>query len=162
MLEYRNLIDRSFFKPCADGSTPWDDEPDLVVGLHNGYSYAIIRHAFGHLNGYVCVPPGHKFYEEHYRDVDVSVHGGLTYSGRTLSPEGCEIAIKTPQGESAWWLGFDTAHWGDLIAHEDYCVVAGGTYRNFEYVKSAVFGLITKLFEDDGEGPGIVPEVIFS
>jgi hypothetical protein len=52
------------------------------------------------LNGYVCVPADHPDYDKHYDQVDVRVHGGLTF------------AESTPVGT---WFGFDTMHafdWG--------------------------------------------------
>lgn len=51
--------------------------------------------------GYVGVQKGHPDYGKSYDDVDVDVHGGLTYG---------------EQGEdNFYWLGFDCAYSGDFI-----------------------------------------------
>lgn len=66
--------------------------------------------------GYVRVPKDHPWYEIDYSgrhphcceaspESLITVHGGLTYSGRlSVEPEG-------------WWFGFDCAHLGDYVAY---------------------------------------------
>lgn len=51
-------------------------------------------------NGYVAIPKGHPYYGRHYDDIDVRIHGGLTY-GR--------------MEDGMWVIGFDTAHGGDTL-----------------------------------------------
>jgi hypothetical protein len=53
------------------------------------------------LCGYVRVPEGHPAERKHYDDVEVDVHGGLTFR------------CKAKEGGS--WFGFDTGHAGDWI-----------------------------------------------
>jgi hypothetical protein len=57
-----------------------------------------------HKNGYVAVGKEHPLFGKQYDALDVSVHGGLTYSNK--------------QGD-LWVFGFDTAHlydcWDDLL-----------------------------------------------
>lgn len=56
-------------------------------------------------NGYVRIPEGHPYYEKNYDDIPVSVHGGLTFSNHVFE-----------DGEyfsDGYWVGFDTAHYGD-------------------------------------------------
>lgn len=55
---------------------------------------------FGWGNGYVNLPPGHRWYGLHYDQIDVDVHGGLTFSAQI--------------GEY-WTIGFDTAHFADSL-----------------------------------------------
>ena len=57
-------------------------------------------------NGYVLVPEGHKFHDKRYDDIDVDVHGGLTFSEHI--PEGDDFGWRP-----GYWVGFDTAHTGD-------------------------------------------------
>jgi hypothetical protein len=57
-------------------------------------------------NGYVLVPEGHKFHGKHYYDIDVNVHGGLTF-GEVID-EGDDFGWRPGH-----WIGFDTAHDGD-------------------------------------------------
>lgn len=46
--------------------------------------------------GYVRVPPDHPWAGKHYDDIDVAVHGGLTFS--------CDDA------DGGTWIGWDDAH----------------------------------------------------
>jgi hypothetical protein len=55
-------------------------------------------------NGYVRIPEGHEYYDKNYNEIDVSVHGGLTFS------EHITDGNVLPKG---FWVGFDTAHYGD-------------------------------------------------
>ena len=76
-------------------------------------------------NGYVGVPSGHPWYGCHYEDIDLQlqrpIHGGLTYS-----------EWGKPGGEdrgwySYWWVGFDTAHYGDDLKRCPYEYVVNET-----------------------------------
>ena len=67
-----------------------------------------LQHIPGWINGYVTVPKGHPTETLHYDNVDVQVHGGLTYSSEL---------------DNGWTFGFDTAHLDDdkpEIQNEDY------------------------------------------
>lgn len=55
-------------------------------------------------NGYVRIPEGNKYYDKNYNEIDVSVHGGLTFSGH-ITNDGVL--------SNGFWVGFDTAHYGD-------------------------------------------------
>lgn len=45
-----------------------------------GYEAEVIATPMGHRCGYVTVPEGHTCAGKDYNDLDVSVHGGLTYA----------------------------------------------------------------------------------
>jgi len=77
---------------------PWP-RPDhtLKVWEAHGLQCAVCRGGVA-LCGYVRVPVGHPAYGKHYDDVDVRVHGGITF---------CQ---KSPDG---FWLGFDCGHCDD-------------------------------------------------
>jgi len=94
---------------------PWEDEPDHLLTEHLGYVLEIQRHEqIKHLCGYIYLPESHPDYGKTYHDLDVYVHGGLTFSenGR---------------------FGFDCAHAGDYepgnTAHFD-----GDVYRTVDFV----------------------------
>lgn len=92
------------------GPGTWIDEPDHVAFEHAGLACIVHRtEVLGHLCGYVAVGPRHPVYDQGYDDVDVDVHGGLTYAQRNGDVIG---NVDTPD---AWWLGFDCAHCNDLI-----------------------------------------------
>lgn len=100
--------------PCNKstwGEGPWQTEPDRVDFVHAGLACLALRHPdFGHWCGYVGVPPGHPLHGRAYQEieVDLSAHGGLTYS-KPCSGYICHVAQPgTP--ENVWWLGWDFAH----------------------------------------------------
>lgn len=70
----------------------------------------------GYANGYVAIPPSHPLYEKHYDDVNIHVHGGLTFSDWSQFFESDNIEIlgtETELPEDWWVFGFDTCHYGD-------------------------------------------------
>lgn len=67
----------------------------LDGGTEHGITWATCRAPiYGAVNGYAKIPAGHPWHGRNYDDIDVEIHGGLTYGG----------------GE---WIGFDTVHAGD-------------------------------------------------
>jgi hypothetical protein len=76
-----------------------------------GYEAEVIAQKMGHRCGYVTVPKDHPHYGKGYDDVDVDVHGGLTYA-----EEGT--------------FGFDCAHWNDArdvsIMSDEYTQIFHG------------------------------------
>lgn len=74
----------------------------------DGYKCVVVGQGMGHRCGYVGIPEGHKYYRKHYDEIDVMVHGGLTYS---------EFHSKYPieTDEKLWWIGFDCGHAGDGV-----------------------------------------------
>jgi hypothetical protein len=90
---------------------PWDNETDRAEWRDKatGIPCLMVRNFVGAWCGYAAVPPGHPWHGMHYSDLDVRVHGGLTYSDRC--DEDGAICHVPREGEPAdvWWLGFDTA-----------------------------------------------------
>lgn len=140
-LEYRN-IDKSAW---PDG--PWQSEPDKRQWQDEATSLPCLlkrNPESGFLCGYVGVPPGHPAYEQDYSSVDVSCHGGLTYSDFCMDEEepGKSICHIPAPGEPdrVWWLGFDCGHcydsqpglaqYGGALAR----ICDHGEYRTVEYV----------------------------
>lgn len=125
------------------GEGPWDHEPDGGLWTYLGYPCAIKRNpTLGHLCGYVGVPESHPWYGKDYGDLEVSIHGGLTY-GR-----GCDEYLPTPNGFDGptWWFGFDCGHYTDVTPSQMVrralgSVTYGQIYRDFEYVKAQVNAL---------------------
>jgi hypothetical protein len=160
--EYR-VVDKSGWGPG-----PWSDEPDKAVWVDEatGLDCMAVRHdELGHWCGYVGVPEGHPAHGKGYDDVDVdvSVHGGLTFSGLCRPvpdrPSHGICHIEQPgRPEHVFWLGFDLAHVGDLspgmratmrnIGMEDYH--ARDTYKSLDYVVIEVESLAAQLAEVTG------------
>lgn len=59
-------------------------------------------------NGYVGLPLGHPLYGMTLDDVEdlADVHGGISWADYSLPG-------REPDGN--WWIGFDTAHHGDMV-----------------------------------------------
>lgn len=155
------MSDQTF---CVSGE--WEEEPDREAFVHAELPCLILRalphQTGGHLNGYVGVPLKHpgagskmerivgRDIDTKYDDIDVDVHGGLTFSG---VGEGGDLR---PQG--FYWFGFDCAHAGDYSpptdprVHQVHVDVTGRTgpsdyetYRNIEYVRGQVRHLAEQL-----------------
>ncbi len=74
-----------------------------------------MEHGWG--NGYVLIPEGHILHGKHYDDIDVNIHGGLTFSGLIDEQAlvwGKDILTKDDIG--MWMIGFDTAHYSDTMS----------------------------------------------
>ena len=61
-------------------------------------------------NGYVVVFKGHPAYGKHYDEIDVDIHGGVTFSESSNDIDWPEI---TEEMRDGWVIGFDTAHYSD-------------------------------------------------
>lgn len=131
----------------------WQDEPDKVqwVDPETDLDCLIVRNRGGALCGYVGVGPDHPFHGRSYENVDVDVHGGLTFAEHCAPGEPIEgICHRAAPGrpDPVWWLGFDCAHafdvsprWrlpGDIV---DYPEV----YRDMEFVVGECEGLAKQL-----------------
>lgn len=72
---------------------------------HAGLKCAVVlAREGGHRCGYVRVPPNHSAHGKGYNDVDVNVHGGLTFA---------QVEPCAHEDGTGWWFGFDCAHSGD-------------------------------------------------
>jgi|SRR3972149_5302496 len=58
----------------------WDTEPNREEFVHAELPCLILRGPMKFLCGYVGVPPSHPMYHKEYDDINVDVHGGLTFS----------------------------------------------------------------------------------
>ncbi len=68
----------------------------------HGLQCMIVRARGKFMNGYVQLPESHTALGKDYDDIDIDVHGGLTYG---------------PDEDG--WLGFDTGHTGDEWSEEE-------------------------------------------
>lgn len=114
------------------GPGPWDGEPDKVQFKDeaSGLPCLVKRGPMGAWCGYVGVSEGHPAFEKTYWDVDVEVHGGLTYADHCADgPEDSSICHIPDPGEPdhVWWLGFDCGHSFDLVPR-----IAASDRRRYE------------------------------
>jgi hypothetical protein len=140
-------IDRSKWE-----SGPWDKEPDRIEFEHAELPCLMLRQTSGHWCGYVAVPPGHLLYGKDYDDVDVDVHGGLTYSEQKkpaldkIVPQ--DISLEGLPA-NVWWFGFDCAHYMDKTPHLPFFYTfdasLDGIYRDVKYVELEIKKLAEQL-----------------
>ena len=81
-----------------------------MIGLtrENNWLPASIPYGWG--NGYVIIPKGHSLYGIDYEDIDVNIHGGLTYGSSISESQQLDIPKEVEDG---WVVGFDTLHYLD-------------------------------------------------
>jgi hypothetical protein len=74
--------------------------------------FANLSHG-GEGNGYVLIPQGHVFFGKSYDDIDVNVHGGLTFA-ELVDEELVPMYSELSHDDIGFWMvGFDTCHFGD-------------------------------------------------
>ena len=151
-LEY-TTVDKSEW-----GDGPWQKEPDKRQWLdeQTGLPCLIVRGPSGSLCGYVGVSQSHPDFQKGYDDVDVDVHGGLTFADHCMkSPDpahGICHLVEDGEDDCVWWLGFDTAHYMDYSPETRAQLGRVGLsfndskiYRDIEYVTSQIKDLARQL-----------------
>lgn len=84
----------------------------LDSGKCCNYNYYILNlGAFP--TAYIEIPTTHKLYSKHYDNIDIDVHGGLTYSKNYLWIDD-EKELK-----DSWFIGWDYAHYDDYLGYEE-------------------------------------------
>jgi hypothetical protein len=140
------------------GPGPWQDEPDKRqwVDEATGLPCLIVRNDMGGLCGYVGVADGHPLFGKQYGDVDIEVHGGLTFSDFCdEQAEECSAichVVEPGENDRVWWLGFDCSHTWDLspaAAARDrargWRPIGRETYRDIAYVQAECASLARQL-----------------
>lgn len=83
----------------------------LDTGRYKGFNYYIINLGT-HPVAYIEIPKGHKLYGKGYEEIDLNVHGGLTYADKYLW-------ITESSKKEGWFIGWDYAHCGDYTGYEE-------------------------------------------
>ncbi len=144
--QIEHSVDKSSWGPGA-----WQNEPDRKEWVDAATGFPCLAHRNEHGGnwcGYVAVPPGHPAHGKDYDDVDVSVHGGLTYANQ-CSGNICHVpALGEP--ENVYWLGFDCHHCNDLAPgyasrHPTMPKFGYDVYRTLEYVEAECASLAAQL-----------------
>lgn len=154
MRQYKKITMRQYktINKSSWPEGPWHEEPDKVQWKDDatGMPCLAVRNPHsGHWCGYVGVPPGHKFHGVPYHniDIDIYVHGGLTFSDSCdHGPEESSICHIPEPGEpdNVWWLGFDCHHSFDYTPVSRYRA-HGSSYRTLDYVKQQCAELAAQL-----------------
>lgn len=85
-----------------------DRKIELLYKLnYKDYNFFILNLGT-HPTAYIEIPKGHKLYGIDYGEIDLNVHGGLTYSDNEL------MGVES----SNWFIGWDYAHYGDYLGYE--------------------------------------------
>ena len=95
---------------------------------YKGYHYYILNLGT-HPTAYVEIPKGNKLFSKNYNeiyedDIDIEVHGGLTYSRNFL------FLDKDTKKDNSWFIGWDYAHYNDYCGYDElYPQFATGGYK---------------------------------
>jgi hypothetical protein len=122
----------------------WDIEPNMKkwIDKDTGLTCFAVRVKWsGHLCGYVKIPVGNRYYRKPYYsqnynrysrhrrrnpEKELRVHGGITFGGQPARYTGGRL-----RGS---WLGFDCAHYSDMVPGMEK-FTSDGVYRNLAYVE---------------------------
>ena len=118
----------------------WDNEPDTDDFEAYGLFCAMRRNDFGSWCGYVGIPDEHPLYTHNFENLELEVHGGLSYSGYKFKKNNGIHKKAKP----IWWFGFDCSHYGDLMPINP-TTFFDGEYRNYEYTKKQCINLAKQL-----------------
>lgn len=77
----------------------------LADGTYRGYEVRVISYGT-HPCCYVKLDKGHKYNGKDWYDVNIGVHGGITFS---------EEVSNDHRWSDGWWIGWDYAHAGDYF-----------------------------------------------
>jgi hypothetical protein len=144
---------------------PWMKEPDKVQWTDEATGLpCLIRrnHQLGNWCGYVGVAASHPAFGKDCREIDVDVHGGLTFAEFCDEDEKETGICHVPEPGSdarVWWFGFDCGHAWDLepgmmrLLPRHMFLNARSTYRDIAYVQGECRHLARQLAEIVVERP---------
>ena len=102
----------------------------LVHDTYKGIEF-VIMNLGTHPTAYIGVDKNSKLYGE--SDIDLNVHGGVTYTSSRLLNEQYEECLS-----GKWWIGWDYAHCGDYLPFLGDYGKRWTTQEMLEDVKSAI------------------------
>ena len=122
----------------------------LLDKKHNGYRYIILSLGT-HPTAYIEIPKGHRLNGQDYDDIDINVHGGLTYTRHEL------MGIPSDN----WYIGWDYAHVGDYY-ESGYSHTGDKKWTTEEIeseCKQAIDELVDKYgYPDEDKDIPLIPE----
>lgn len=125
--------------------------PIIEEGEILEFPYVIYENdSMRHLCGYLAVHKEHPWYGKDRYDLNIEVHGGVTFNAKT---EDVDWLQSNTQIVDHWWIGFDCAHYMDLIPNiaEDYPQFHnhGEIYRDRDYVYNELVKMTYQADEAD-------------
>jgi hypothetical protein len=161
MSDNEPFVHLTLINPSIDKSTwgdgPWQTEPDRLDFTHAGLPCLALRNHHGSWCGYAAVPPGHPLHGRDFHDVDVDVHGGLTYADHCQHDLGICHVPNPGEPDDVWWFGFDCDHCWDVrpamnaqlrtYSHYRYMISfdQGASYKTLDYVRVEIMRLADQL-----------------
>lgn len=94
---------KTFIKPMIYSINRLKSAEQIAAGTYKNFDYYVLN-LHTHPTAYVDVTDS-PLNEVFYGDIDISCHGGFTYSASSL---------KTVD-KKGWFIGWDYAHYGDYI-----------------------------------------------
>jgi hypothetical protein len=133
----------------------WQDEATGLPGL------ARRNLESGSWCAYVGVTDGHPLFNTAYEDLDLEVHGGITFADFCHEEDKEKGICHIPdpgEPDTVYWFGFDCNHHGDIAPGYDARYrdlfrnspdleqfMSRGVYRTLEYVKEECKNLAAQL-----------------
>lgn len=118
----------------------------LYQGKYKGYKYYILNLGT-HPTAYIEIPKDNKLFKKHYDNIDLDVHGGLTYSDSVL------FISENEKAEGEWFIGWDYAHWNDYAGFYDEMNFISQYYKlkkwTTEEIKQECENAIDELISDE-------------
>lgn len=118
----------------------WETEPDKKEFTYKGFRCVILRHPeLKHLCGYVALPEGNALDGIPYDDININVHGGLTFAKSKT-----EKHPRFPGYGTV--IGFDCAHYTDYnpgVTNEKLKKLT--TYRNMAFVEKQCKSMVDQI-----------------
>jgi len=139
----------SFFDKSSWAVGPWQSEPDKAQWTDEGSGLPclIVRaKGSGSLCGYVGISSTHPFFGKCYSDLDLDVHGGLTFASKCMEDnkeQGVCHIVEMGEDDDVWWFGFDCAHAGDYVPQ--YGLDDISNYRDWAYLRAQCAQLAEQL-----------------
>jgi len=123
----------------------------LEVGYYMGLLYYILNLGT-HPTAYIRVPKDNKLYGKEIEQIDINVHGGITYSEEGLY-------IKDGQVIEGWFIGWDYGHYGDYLGFEETCRTGGKKWTT-EEIKREVCSACYQLYGYQQEKATVIRDLI--
>lgn len=112
--------------------------------LDTGYCFGLLYYILNlgtHPTAYIKIPESSKYYEKDMNEIDLEVHGGITYAKDYLY-------ISKNQKVDGYFIGWDYAHYNDYAGYEEKLpqnLRTGGkkwtTQEIYEEIKEACYEL---------------------
>lgn len=83
----------------------------LATGFCFGLLYYILNLGT-HPTAYIRIPKNNKFYKKQGEELNINVHGGVTYTAEGLY-------INNGKKVEGWFIGWDYGHCGDYLGFEE-------------------------------------------